>query len=134
MEKYFFIRGFQTSKDKKLQWFQTRILHHILPTEKYLYICICQKQNSSNFKFCNDLAETLKRSILGMCNGKRILAKSFKTNTWKLTHCVQLYFCPGFIIFDFANGLTSDRMINFIILFAKLYIYRRNLNERDLDS
>ena len=47
----------------------------------------------------------------------------------KCHHCTRFYFCPELILFGFANEIYTDRIMDFIILFAKFYIYKCKLNE-----
>ena len=47
----------------------------------------------------------------------------------KCHHCARFYFCPELILFGFANEVNTDRTMDFIILFAKFYIYKCKLNE-----
>ena len=122
-----FIKGFKTSKDTQLQWFQSRILHRILPTEKYLNIC--KIKNSPNCKFCNDSVETLQH-LLWECP----IVNQFWQNLLQLIHekchhCTRFYFCPEIVLFGLANEIYTDRIMDFIILFAKFYIYKCKLNE-----
>ena len=47
----------------------------------------------------------------------------------KCHHCTRFYFCPELILFGLANEIYTDRIMDFIILFAKFYIYKCKLNE-----
>ena len=125
--KNIFIKSFKTSSDSQLQWFQTRLLHRILPTGKYL--ALCKIINSSNCVFCENEVETLNH-LFWNCN--------YVSNFWnkllrmlheKCEHCTRMNFNQQLILFGVAENVFTDQPIDFIILYAKFYIYKWKLQK-----
>ena len=125
--KTIFFKCFKTTSDTQLQWFQARILHRILPTRRHL--AICNIVNSPTCLQCNNHEETLCH-LFWEC--------SFANQFWKdleellrsnCYNCARLSFKLELVIFGTSENFRTDKAIDFIIIFAKFYIYKCRFQE-----
>ena len=125
--KTIFLKCYKTSRDTQLQWFQSRLLHRILPTEKYLHIC--NIKNSPNCTFCKSSVETIEH-LFWEC---RIVSQFWKDLLDlihdKCYHCTRFHFSPELVLFGVAKDITTDKPMDLIILLAKHHIYKCKLND-----
>ena len=123
--KTIFLKTHKTTKDTKLQWFQYRILHRILPTNRYLHLC--KIKDISTCTFCSDEVETIEH-LLWFCRAVQSfweeLLASLKE---KCRHCDCFSFNLELVIFGTSKNVFTDKAIDFMILFAKFYIYKCKL-------
>ena len=124
--KAIFLKCYKTSKDTQLQWFQSRLLHRILPTEKYLHIC--NIKNSSNCTFCNSSVEDIVHLFWECDVVKQFWQDLLKLIHDKCHHCARFKFSAELVIFGVANDTITDKPMDLIILLAKHYIYKCKLN------
>jgi len=125
--KCIFGKCFKVSKDTKLQWFQARTLHRILPTNRYLKIC--KIVESHNCTFCNNEIETVEH-LLWECIYVQLFWKDLlELLRAKCTHCDRFTFSKQLIIFGLKQHVKLDSAIDFIILFAKFFIYKCKLEK-----
>ena len=120
--KTIFIKCSKTTIDTQLRWFQTRILHRILPTRKYLYTC--KLVTSPLCLQCSENDETLCH-LLWECKFAQKFWKDLEQVLKnKCYNCARFRFKLELVLFGTANNFVTDKTIDFIILFAKFYIYR----------
>ena len=120
--KIIFIKCSKTTIDTQLRWFQTRILHRILPTRKYLYTC--KLVASPLCLQCSENDETLCH-LLWECKFAQKFWKDLEQVLKnKCYNCARFRFKLELVLFGTANNFVTDKTIDFIILFAKFYIYR----------
>ena len=120
--KTIFLKCFKITIDTQLQWFQARILHRILPTRKYLKMC--KIINSSHCLFCINHQETFSH-LFWECHFVQKFWKDLETMLkTKCYNCARFSFKMDLVIFGISNGIRTDNAIDFIILFAKFYIYK----------
>ena len=125
--KCIFGKCFKVSKDTKLQWFQARTLHRILPTNRYLKIC--KLVESHDCTFCNNKIETVEH-LLWEYNYVKIFWKDIlKLLRAKCTHCDRFAFSKQLVIFGLEQNVRLDNAIDFIILFGKFFIYKCKLEK-----
>ena len=116
---------FQTTVDVQLRWFQARVLHRLLPTEKYLFKC--RLSDSPLCTFCQQENETLSH-LLWNCNVVRNFWETFLNCLHeKCFHLARFQFCEQLVMFGISDGVITDKGMDFIILFAKFYIYKCKL-------
>ena len=120
--KTIFIKCSKTTIDTQLRWFQTRLLHRILPTRKYLYTC--KLVTSPLCLQCSDKDETLSHLFWECKFAQQFWIDLEKVLKNKCYNCARFRFKLDLIIFGNANSFVTDKTIDFIILFAKFYIYR----------
>ena len=121
-----FALTFRTTGDRQLQWFQMRILHRILPTEKYLFMC--KIKDSPLCSFCKNENETLVH-LFWECE----ICRQFWNDLLALihsqcTHCERLSFTKQLVIFGTVDNVMTDRAMDFIILYAKFFIFKCKFN------
>ena len=120
--KTIFSNCFKFSSDSQLQWFQVRLLHRILPTKKYL--ALCNLSDSSFCSFCDQEIETLNH-LFWHCGYVQTFWTDFlKLLQEKCIHCTRLNLNEQLVLFGSSDNIYTDKPINFILLFAKFYIYK----------
>ena len=109
-------------QDMKLKWFQTRILHRILPTRKYLYDC--KIVDDPVCTFCSQDIQTLQH-LLWSCD---IVQTFWDDIVVKLNrtcpHWFDMSFSEELVLFGCKQGVETDEGLLHIILMAKFYLYR----------
>ena len=120
--KAIFTNCFRCSPDSQLQWFQTRLIHRILPTNKYLFTC--KLKDSSTCHFCMHEIETLSHLFWNCVHVKKFWNDLLKLLQDKCMHCTRLILNEQLILFGTSDNICIDKPLNFIILFAKFYIYK----------
>ena len=116
---------FTTSKDPQLKWFQTRLIHRILPTQKYL--ALCKITDSSLCTFCGTATETICHLLWSCHFTQSFWNELIEVIRRKCTHCERLNFNNELILFGTSKQISTDKPMDFIILFAKFYIYKCKL-------
>ena len=120
--KTIFIKCFKTTIDTQLQWFQARIIHRILPTRRYLHMC--KIVNSPHCLLCINQEETLIH-LFWECNVVKKFWQDLENILRnKCTNSARFSFSLELIIFGTSPLIKTDKVIEFIILFAKFYIYK----------
>ena len=106
---------FKLSLGTKMQWFQTRINHRILPTKKYLYNM--KYVLSPRCSFCQE-EETINH-MLWQCQETQNLLREFKI--WLNNNNINLIFLEDLFIFNLGSIYSSADLHIFIIV--KYYIF-----------
>ena len=104
---------------KKLQWFQTKINHRILPTRKFLHT-IKYIQNP-NCHFCNQ-EETISH-MLWSCQETQSLIRDF--SRWLRIKNINLKFTEELFIFNIGNTYSTADLHIFIIMKNYIFISKR---------
>ena len=120
--KTIFTNCFKFSPDTQLQWFQTRLLHRILPTKKYL--ALCKLTDSSACSFCGQETETLNHLFWNCIHVQKFWNDFLELLKEKCIHCARFNLNEQLVLFGSSDNTYTDKPINFIILFAKFYIYK----------
>jgi len=111
----------KTTTDTRLRWFQFRILHKILPTQKSL--CLMKIVDSSQCTFCQNEEETLDH-LFWECNKVQSFWSDFIG--WLQTHfvhCTNLVLSRELIILGTKKNNYTDKIIDLFILSAKHHIF-----------
>ena len=113
--------------DTQLRWFQLRILHRILPTRRYLHIC--KIIDSPICLLCKNHDETLCH-LFWECTIVQTFWKDLETLLrLKCYNCSRFSFKLDLVIFGTSEGVITDTVIDFIILYAKFHIYKCRFND-----
>ena len=110
-----------TTKDTQLLWFQFRVLHRILPTERYLHIC--KIKESPNCRRCGE-EESIIHLLYDCEFAQRFwvnLGNALRNNCH---NCARLSFSLELVIFGSKNNFITDKGFDFILLLAKFYVYK----------
>ena len=125
--KLIFIKYFRTSIETRLRWFQTRILHRLIPTEKFLYSC--KLADSPLCVFCKKEIETIPH-LFWQCE----LINAFWNNLLALIEdkCFtddNFVFTEQLVLFGVFDNIVTDKVMDLIILQAKFYIFKCKLQK-----
>ena len=111
----------KTTKDTQLRWFQIRMIHRILPTNRYL--CFRKIVDSPLCTFCMQEQETLFH-LFWECSYIQTfwqdLAKLLKD---KCTHLSNFRFSDILVLFGTQPNVVTDRNFDLMLLWAKYFIY-----------
>ena len=125
--KLIFGKCFRMSVDRRLGWFQARILHRLISTEKFLYDC--KIADSPMCFFCKREIETIPH-LFWQCENIHtfweellVLLKDEGQIFEKLTFTEEL------ILFGMSENIVTDKVIDLIILQAKFYIFKCKLQK-----
>ena len=122
-----FSKCHRTTVDTKLRWFQLRLLHRILSTNRYLYLC--KIKDSSSCTFCRNEEETIIH-LLWSCPVVQSFWKKLQNLLQnKCFNCNHLILSEYLVIFSSQDNVTTDKVIDFIILLAKFFIYKCRFKE-----
>ena len=117
-----FSHCFSVSSDVQLRWFQTRLLHRLLPTQTYLYKCKISDDPMCNF--CQREEQTICH-LFAECTFAQEFWRDVRVNVIeKCQHAVNFLIDKELILFGVRNNVTSDNVMDSIILYAKFFIYR----------
>ena len=119
---------YKVTQDVKLRWFQYRLIHRLLPTQRYLYI-----RKIVEDPICN-LCQQEEQDIEHLFFDCEVI-KSFWHDLQDLLknqcpHCENIRFIKELILFGNAPNYFTDDIFLFIILYAKYYIYICKLDDR----
>ena len=120
----------RTTSDTKLRWLQFRNIHHILTTNRSASKFM--EDQSDLCHYCNQESETI-RHLLWQCN----VVKAFWNELCKLIndrckHAHDLKISEKLVILGQDDFIYTDRILDYMILVAKLYIYRCKCQDRPL--
>lgn len=113
--------------DAKLRWFQFRILHNILTTNKS--VAKYNREQEEHCTFCKRYPESIEH-LLWNCQYSFSLwnCLSNKINTY-CNHSIRFSFNKNLIILGISQNTQTDTVLDLIILLAKHYIYRSKVNK-----
>ena len=125
--KHIFPQCFKVTQDTQLRWFQYRILNRILPTQKYLYLC--KILDSPLCNFCNNEAQTIEHLLYECPPVTKFWSDFQKQVIEKCHHVTNLKLDKALILFGVKEGVKTDVVFDFLILFAKYFIYKCKLED-----
>ena len=117
----------KVTQEAQLKWFQTRLLHRLLPTQKYLHLC--KLVDSPVCNFCNQEIQTISHMLYdctSICQFWTDIQEILKD---KCQHFNNLSLDKELILFGIKKNTETDKILNFIILHAKFYIYKCKLQD-----
>ena len=117
-----FMKLKNTTSDIKLRWFQVRIIHNILTTNKSTAKFI--HDQSDQCEFCQTEPESIEH-LLWECP----ITRQFWNNLAELvnkrcTHAHNIYFHKELVLLGLSNNIKTDKVLDQIILIVKFHIYK----------
>ena len=116
---------FKTTGDVQLRWFQCRLLHRLLPTQRYLFYC--KIVDSPICNFCEKDEQTIEHMLYDCTFVTRFWNELQQILQNKCQHCSTLILGKQLTLFGWKDDVGMDPVSDFIILFAKFYIYKCKL-------
>ena len=121
---------FKITEDTKIQWFQFRLLHRILPVGQYL-----KKIGATNNElcsFCDHSVESLEHVFFN-CDTASAIWDNLEYIIFEKTNTV-VHFDFSMVMFGvLSNQYPYKDTLNFIIIYTKFYMYI-NLKKHDLPN
>ena len=126
----FTILKFSTN-DTKLRWLQFRILHLILTTNRSVAKF---KENQTDLcTFCNHKSETILHLFWECSIVKVFWDKLLFLLKKRCLHADRLVFNERLILYGHSEFIYTDKILDKIILLAKMYIYRNKVQGQNLN-
>ena len=120
-----------TTSDTKLQWFQIRLLHYILTTNRS--VSKFMENQSDLCEFCGSHSETIQH-VMWHCPRVQLfwndLSNILKS---RCPHIKNLVFNENLILFGQCSTIIIDKICQLIILMAKFSIYRSKVQKTTLN-
>ena len=104
-----FLNNFSVTRDTQLRWFQSRLLHRILPTNKYLHTC--NIADSPLCTFCQLENETISHLFWHCHHVQTFWAQLLSLIHEKCTNCDRLAFSEKLILFGWNDTTTTDKIM-----------------------
>ena len=128
-ESELFIIPFKTTKNTKLQWFQYRIVNHILTTNAFLFKAgiVATPQCT----FCNNDRETITHIMWDCIEVQKLLKE--------VANLLEVLYIPfsfdkySFIFSKIETANSNNRLDNEITMIIKQYIYRMRCFNKSLN-
>ena len=120
-----FLKCRKTTSDVKLRWFQARLIHRILPTNVYLFLC--KIKESPLCTFCNAENESITHLFWECPVVAQLWKRLEKLLQEKCLTCTQLKLSEQLVIFGYEKNVIIDKAIYYIITLGKFFIYKCKL-------
>ena len=117
-----FIKLKFSTHDTKLRWLQFRILHFILTTNRS--VSKYKENQDSKCSFCGAHSETIIHLFCDCTFAKSFWKDIASIFNKKCVHSNNFKFTKNLVLFGKCEVIKTDKICDFIILLAKLYIYR----------
>ena len=122
-----YIYPFKITQYSQLRWFQIRINHNILSTNKLLkHMKIIE---DSSCTFCS-LEEESTAHLLWNCNKTQEFLNSIKM--WLQNYNIYIHLSEHLFLFGIDKYQKMTNILHFILLYAKYYIYCSRCNSQPL--
>ena len=110
-----------TTNDIQHRWFQYRLIHRILPTQRYLYLT--KIVDSPICNLCSEDEQDISH-LFFECNIAQLFWGQLETLLKrKCHHCQNVRISKQLVIFGTTENFISDKIFDQIILLAKHYLY-----------
>ena len=121
-----------TTSDTKLHWFQMRILHNILTTNRSVSKYMTNQTDMC--EFCGSHSETIQH-LMWHCTKVQSFWKELLTILQtRCTNIKNIQLNETLVLFGHSNNTTYDNIFLLIILMAKFYIYRSKVQKTTLKT
>ena len=121
----------KTTKDSKLQWFQIRILHSILTTNRS--VSKFKMQQNDACTFCGSHSETISHLLWECENVQSFWRKLSDLLNRRCSNFHNFKFNVNLVLFGNADHFSIDRTTSLIILMGKFHIYRCKVQNAPLN-
>ncbi len=111
-----------STSDTRLKWFQYRILHRVLTTNDYLYKR--KVIDSDRCTFCKTEKETISHLLWDCTYTETFWKHVLEWITKNTPHVRSLNITEQLVIFGVKVDVTTDKVLDLIMLMAKYYIFR----------
>lgn len=88
------------------------------------YLALCNLSDSSLCSFCDQELETLNHLFWHCDHVQAFWTDFLNLLQEKCIHCTRLNLNEQLVLFGSSDNIYTDKPINFILLFAKFYIYK----------
>jgi hypothetical protein len=122
-----FLHCIKTTPDVQLRWFQLRLIHRCLPTEKYLNIC--KIVDSPNCTFCQLEEENIQHLMWKCPVVHTFWVALLDYIKEKCFHANNLNLSETLVLFGICDGTVTDRGLDNLLIWAKFYIYKSKLQK-----
>ena len=120
-----------TTRDTKLRWFQFRILHHILTTNRSVSKYIVNQ--SQLCTFCNNHSETIQH-LFWHCEKVKTFWNELSTLIkQRCRNSHNFSFSENLVMFGQSDNVYTDEICNLMILLAKYFIYKCKVQQSCLN-
>ena len=116
-----------TTKDTKLRWFQLRVLHQTLTTNKS--VSYFKRDQNPLCEFCRSHNETIHHLLWKCTKVNKFWENLFKAINDKCHHSHNLRIDEKLILFGKCELAKTDSVSDLIILIGKFYIYRNKVKK-----
>lgn len=118
---------FYVTKYPALQWFQISINHNILVTNKLLNQM--KIRNDPLCTLCQTENETIVHLLWNCCKTQQFIKDIIE---WLNLYNIHLNLTKEYFIFGLQRVHCVDKILNFILLYAKYYIYLTRCKNQQL--
>ena len=105
-----------------MKWFQIRILHRIIGTN--IVLNAMGLTNTINCTFCNDDRDSIHHFLWDCTCIQNFWNDLERLFNEKCENASNLRITRNIILFGFDEHIKTDSAFDFVILYAKLYIYK----------
>lgn len=122
-------RKTQNIDEISLKWFQIRITHRIIATN--IILKEIGVVGDALCSFCKNSRDSIEH-MLWKCNVVQKFWKDFQTLiNDKCTSAINFTISESLILFGVQKNFRSDKVLDFILVFAKKYVYSCKFNKTD---
>ena len=119
-----------TTNDTKLRWFQYRILHYILTTNRSVSKFMVGQDHLCTF--CNHESETIVHLFWDCRKTNFFWTELAKLINSRAIHAHNFRFTKWLVLFGTSDSIKTDLVCDLIILIGKFYIYRCKVQNKDM--
>ena len=120
-----------TTRDTKLRWFQFRILHHILTTNRSVSKYMVNQ--SQLCTFCNNHSETIQH-LFWHCEKVKTFWNELSTLIkQRCRNSHNFSFSENLVMFGQSDNVYTDEICNLMILLAKYFFYKCKVQQSCLN-
>ena len=127
--KQIFTKISKTTTDPQLKWFQIRVIHRLIPTNRFLHLRKIKDSPLCTFG-CN-VEETLSHLFYTCPKVELFWSQILIWIKANCTNCDFLSFSEQLIVFGHKENVLTDNVIDLLILIGKWHIYKCKLQERE---